>query len=364
MKTKTNMIVLSLCSAVIGSVLTFGLSFGINKEKQVEQIIKSVEEVTITESETINKSINKLYDAVVVIENYVNNNVVSGGTGFVYKTDDKYGYIITNNHVVEGSDKVIVINSKDEEVEANIMGTDMYSDLAVLRIEKDKVIMSATLGKSQNMKLGDNVFTIGTPVSTEYKGTVTKGIISGVNRMVSVTLNNMSDYVMNLMQTDAAINPGNSGGPLANINGEVIGINSMKLVKDEIEGIGFAIPIDDAMKIIEKLEVGEKLVKPLLGATLIDFSESYTLYQYGIMLDPKSPVGVVLADVVKDSPAANAKLKKGDVILKIDGEKTSNRATLRYELYKHNVGDKIKVTYFRDGKEKEVEVNLNKAFEN
>ena len=216
------------------------------------------------------------------------------------------------------------------------------------------------------MEIGDTVFTIGAPLGSEYSGTVTKGIISGKDRMVSVNVDSQSgtsDYIMNVIQTDAAINPGNSGGPLVNINGEVIGINSLKLVEEEVEGIGFAIPIDDAMTYVEYLEKGEAIKRPMLGVSLIDKSETFGLYSYGIIIDRNSPDGVVVASVEENSPAARAGLQKGDIITKMDDNEVTSRAQLRYNIYKYSIGDKVKVTYYRNGEEKTVEVTLDQELQ-
>ncbi len=327
----------------------------------IRTVFKDTKNVTITSNDSISESVDKLYNAVVVVQTTLNNQEVGSGTGFVYKMNDKKGYIITNNHVVSGGNKYNIIFSNGKSVDADLLGSDIYSDIAVLSVDEKHVTGVASIGNSSDMKVGDTVFTIGAPISDEYSGTVTKGIISGKDRMVSVTLNNVGDYMMNVMQTDAAINPGNSGGPLANINGEVIGINSLKLVQQEIEGIGFAIPMDEAMVFVERLEKGEKIVRPLLGVSLLNMDESYDLYLSGVVVDKDSPEGVVIGSVTNDSPAENAKLQKGDIITKIDGEKVDSRAKLRYELYKHTVGDKVEVTYYRDGKEHKVTLELDKA---
>lgn len=327
-------------------------------------IFRDTKNITITETDSIYEAVDKIYDAVVVVQTYKSKQQISTGTGFVYKVDDEYGYIITNNHVVDGGDNFDILFTSEKTSEATVLGKDVYADLAVLRVSKENITTITNIGKSSDVRIGDTVFTIGAPVGSEYIGTVTKGIISGKDRMVSVSLgNNTGDYIMNVMQTDAAINPGNSGGPLVNINGEVIGINSLKLVEEQIEGIGFSIPIDDAMEFVKKLEKGEQVVRPMLGVSLIDKSETYGLYSYGIIVDKNSPDGVVVAEVSNDSPASKAGLQKGDIITKVDDNKIKSRAELRYELYKHSVGDKIKVTYFRENKENTVTVTLDKALQ-
>lgn len=323
-------------------------------------VVQCANEVTINEN-SISAAVGKIYDAVVMIENYQNTKMIGTGSGFVYKTDDQYGYIMTNQHVVADGNKAIAVMSNDDEVEGEVMGGDPYLDLAVVRIPKEAVIQVAQIGSSQDANLGDTVFTVGAPLGYEYRGSVTKGTLSGKNRMVSVSVTSNDDWIMSVLQVDAAINPGNSGGPLLNVNGEVIGINSLKLVEDEIEGMGFAIPIEDAMQYIPKLEAGEKIERPLIGITMANVSDSYLLYQNGIRLDGSVDEGVVVISTSEGSGAARAGLKKGDVIIKIEDKEVSNAAYLKYELYKHNPGDKIEITYIRDGKVETTKINLSKS---
>lgn len=321
---------------------------------------KVVQEVTITESDTVAPAVNKVYDSVVTVLNY-GSQLQATGTGFVYKTDDKYGYILTNNHVISGSKKIEVTNTENVTVEATLLGSDEYADLAVLRVDKSFVLQVATLGSSTDTEIGDTVIAIGTPVDVKYAGSVTKGIISGKNRMVNVTLDSGGEFMMEVIQTNTAINPGNSGGPLVNINGEVIGINTLKLVEDEIEGMGFAIPIEMATSVLDRLEKGEAIERPLLGVSMIDANNQYALFSYKVYLDKDYEKGVVVIDVEKDSPAGVAGLQKNDVILKINDIEIENTTHLKYILYKYSFGDTVKLEYERDGKTNTVEVKLNKA---
>lgn len=324
--------------------------------------IKTINEnrnVTITD-DGIAEAVDKIYDAVVMVKNYKNNRYTGSGSGVVYKTDDKYGYILTNYHVVEGATKINIVFANEKEVEATILGGDEYLDISVVRVNKSDVIKVAEIGADKDVRLGDTVFAIGSPVGNEYYNTVTRGVISGVDRKVTVSVQSKDDWVMKALQIDAAINPGNSGGPLVNSNGEVIGINSLKLVDSSIEGMGFSIKIDDAMKYVSTFEKKQSIERPLLGITLTNVDETLLLQRYGISLDDSIEYGVAVISVVDGSGASKSGLKKGDVIVKIGNEKINNQAYLKYVLYSYKVGDTLDLTYIRDGKENTAKVTLTK----
>ncbi len=351
-------IVISLTVGVCGTIVVYH-NFPI-QEKQIESVVK---DVTITETNSMKSSIDEVYDAVVIIETYQNSQAVGTGTGFVYKIADDLGYIITNYHVIKDANKIQVTNIAGQTVEATLLGGDEYADIAVLSIEKSAALKSVKIGDSTEMELGDSVFTVGSPLGKKYIGTVTRGILSGKDRLVTVSSSTSGKYMMQVLQTDAAINPGNSGGPLVNMKGEVIGINSMKLVEDEIEGMGFAIPIEIAMSAVDKLEKGEKVLRPVLGVQLIDATNTYTLYYHKITIDEEVNRGAVVASVEDGYPAKEAGLQKGDVILEVNGEEVEDSAHLRFLLYKYDIGEKIEMKVYRSGKIKNVVVKLDKSAE-
>ena len=373
MNEKLKNAILIIVSFVIGGVFTFliidgknllglnGTSSNTSGTTGLTCSAKNCTKVVVDES-GISEAVEKVYDAVVFVRTYQSGQAVATGTGFVYKQDDKYDYIMTNQHVVSGGDSVKIITSKDVTLDATILGGDSYIDIAVLRVEKNDGLTVASLGNSETAKLGDAVFTIGAPLGYEYRGSITTGHLSGKDRMISVSTTSSSseDWVMRVLQTDAAINPGNSGGPLLNINGEVIGINSMKLVQTEIEGMGFAIPIEYAISHIETLEKGKKIEWPMLGVTMLNPTDVMALYREGITISKDIEEGVVVVGAEKNSGAEKAGLEKGDIITKIDDKTVKNSAYLRYELYQHAPGDTIEVTYLRDNKEKKVKVTLTK----
>lgn len=345
--------------------LGVGSMYVLNKEVLVSDSdgeVKTITEnrnVTITDTD-ISEAVDKIYDAVVMIKNYQGNEYTGSGSGFVYKVDDNYGYILTNHHVVEDATSLRVLYSNEVEVEAVALGSDEYLDVAVIRVDKASVIKIAELGDSTELALGDTVFAVGSPVGEEYYNTITRGIVSGLNRKITVSVKSTADWVMKAIQVDAAINPGNSGGPLVNSNGEVIGINSMKLVDSSVEGMGFSIMIEDALHYIETFESGKNIDRPLLGITLINVSESRYLQRYGISIDDDIEYGVVVISVAEDSGASKSDLAKGDVIIRIGDEKINNQAYLKYVLYSYEVGDTIDVTYIRDGEEHTTKVTLTK----
>ena len=349
-------ILLSFVSGTVGSYLVITNVPSISKN-----IVENVSKLDYVEN-SIADSVEKVYDSVVVVVAYNNGQKISTGTGFVYKKTGDNAFIMTNNHVVEGADEVKIIRSDNEVVEANVLGGETYSDIAVLSTKATDELSVVTIGKSEDVRVGDTVFTIGSPLGESYSGTVTKGILSGKDRLVAVSFSgNTSDYYMKVLQTDAAINPGNSGGPLLNLNGEVIGINSLKLVEDEIEGMGFAIPIEDAIYYAALLEEGKTVERPYVGISMIDVANSYYLWQNGINLPNGVNSGVVILDVVKNSPAEKSGLKKGDVIVKLNNVDITSLAEFRYELYKHAPRDEIEITYKRDNKEQKAKITLTKS---
>lgn len=358
MKKKILYVVSILISVILSSTATyFYVEYKFdNLDTSKEKIVT---EVSITEENTIKSSVNKVYDAVVLVSTYTNDYLIGTGTGFVYKVDDDYGYILTNHHVIEDGTKIKITNNAEQTVEAELLGSDEYSDIAVLRISKDAVMSVAEIGESTEMELGDTIFTVGSPLGQKYMGTVTKGILSGKDRTVTVSLSSGSAR-MEVLQTDAAINPGNSGGPLVNANGEVVGIISLKLVQDEIEGMGFAIPIELAMSEVELLEKGETIERPAIGVQLVDVTSTYSLYLYKINLDPKIKSGAVVVGIEEGYPAASVGLQKGDVIVSIDGIEIEDTSHLRYILYKYSVGDEINIKVIRDDKELDMTLKLDK----
>lgn len=315
----------------------------------------------VVDNSGISTAVKKVYDAVVMVQNYKNGNLQGSGSGFVYKTDSKYGYIMTNQHVVDSSTSLKVMLSSNKVVDATLLGGDEYLDIAVIRIDVSDVKAIAVIGNTNDISLGDFVFTIGSPVGEEYFNSVTSGIVSGLNRQVTVSVKSQNDWLMDVIQVDAAINPGNSGGPLLNSNGEVIGVNSLKLVDSQIEGMGFSIKIEDAMAHVIDLENGKSVERPLLGINLLSVSDKAMLYRYGISINDNIDYGVVVISVEKDTGASKSDLDKGDVITAIDGKKVTNAANLKYILYKYKPGDKIKVSYNRNGKEKSTSVTLTKS---
>lgn len=317
----------------------------------------------LNETNSISEAVSKVYDTVVVVEVYNDNQLASTGTGFVYKKDKGKAYLMTNNHVISGGKTIKVLFTDGTELEAKIVGSDVYSDIAVLSVEDSDKISAAILGESTKSKVGDTVFTVGSPEGSDYAGTVTKGVLSAQERLVAVALanNETSDYYMQVLQTDAAINPGNSGGPICNTNGEVIGITNMKLVDDTVEGMGFAIPIEEALKVSAILEKEGKVTRPYIGISMLDINNSYYLWQAGIMLPEGVKEGVAVYTVENNSPAAKAGLKKGDIITKLAGTKTGSLAEFRYELYKHSPNEEVEVTYIKNGKEETTKITLGKG---
>ncbi len=326
----------------------------------VTNITKTEKEVTVNEN-GIADAVDKVYDSVVVVETYRSNKLYSTGTGFFYKKEGKKYYLLTNQHVVdEGTSwKVVLTNGKSKTVK--VEGSDIYADIAVLSFEVDDETEDypiVEIGTTNDMKVGDTVFAIGSPLdSTIFSGTVTRGILSGKDRLIERSTSNSytADWIVKVIQTDTAINSGNSGGPLCNSNGQVIGINNMKLKSTGVEGMGFAIPIEDAISYAEQLLKDGKIVRPYIGLSLNNANNPYFASYYGYDEDL---IGAVIPKIVENSPAERAGLKVGDVITEVNGEAVKDVASFKYELYKYKPGDTVKIKYVRGKEEKETTITL------
>lgn len=283
------------------------------------------------------------------------------GSGAVYRTDGERAFIFTNNHVVDGSDAIEVLFSDGEVVEAELVGADEYTDLAVLAIDAEHVESVAEFGDSEALTIGEPAIAIGSPLGSDFALSVTAGVVSGLNRTVPVDINGDGtiDWEMTAIQTDAAINPGNSGGPLVNVKGQVIGINSMKISSNVVEGMGFAIPSNDAVSIINELETNGEIERPVLGVSLVDLN-LLTDEQIADLTGTTEPIenGTIVVEIESNSSAANADLQRGDVITSFNGETVENSMQLRQAVYTSRVGDTIEVEILRQGEPMTVSVTM------
>lgn len=355
---KVSYIIVSILCLTIGGLIMYGIIY-LFPNTIVKTIIKENKTVNVID-EGISEGINNIYNSVVVVETYKNNKISSTGSGFVFKEDKNVIYIMTNNHVVEDGTKIVLTLPNDEEVEATIVGTDSYSDIAVLKINKNSNLKVAKLSSAEKINVGDTVFAIGAPLGKQFKSTVTRGILSGKDRLVETTSSN-EELLMNVMQTDASINPGNSGGPLCDVSGNVIGVTSLKIVESSVEGIGFAIQIDDAIDYANSLIENGKIIRGYVGISMLNASETFRLMRNGITLDSNITDGVVIVEVVNNSPASKAGLKSGDVIVKVDNKDIKNISEFRYYLYKHQVGDEVNIAIYRNGKTESIKVKIESS---
>ena len=315
---------------------------------------KNINIFTYNDTSSLKESIKKVYDSVVLVENYKNNKLIATGTGFIYKKDETSSYIITNNHVIATSDEVKIMLPSSEVLDTEVVGKDIFSDIAVLKINKTDVKV-ADIGKSKELELGATVFTVGSPLGINFQGTVTKGIISGLDRTIEVELS-IGDSLMDVIQTDAAINEGNSGGPLCNIKGEVIGINSLKITGEDAEGMGFAIPIENALEVANKLEIEGHIDRPSIGVSLTDTINA-VLTDIGLNV-PNINYGALITNIKSNSTAYEAGLRKGDVITKINNQEVKSAAHFRYLLYKNNLNDEITIEYIRNSNTSQIKLVL------
>lgn len=298
---------------------------------------------------------------VTVLSTFKDGEKVTGtaiGSGVVFEKTGGKGRIVTNNHVVDGASGLEVVLSGGDRKKADLVGKDRITDLAVLEVDGDGIRETAVFGDSDILQSGETAISIGNPLGLNYAQTVTVGVISSPKVLLPSLTDGMGgvEWEMNLIQTDAAINQGNSGGALVSLDGKVVGINSMKLAESGVEGLGFAIPINEARPIIDALLKDQKVKRPYIGVSTLElsgFTEGTEVL--------KLPADVTKGAVVMESmgPARNAGLKTNDVIVEMDGQPIEGTLSLRKYLYNHKkIGDKLKVTYYRSGKKASVTLVL------
>lgn len=371
-------ILISFFSGVLGSLTILQMN---QKQETNTQNSTTITQTSVKNENSTTKAVDKVKDAVVSIITYSANSqnslfgygesdtdtnteqVSSQGSGVIYKKDGEYAYIVTNTHVINGAKKVDIRLADGTKVPGEIVGTDTYSDIAVVKISSEKVSAVAEFGDSSQLTVGETAIAIGSPLGSEYANTVTQGIISSLNRTVSLKSEDGQAISTKAIQTDTAINPGNSGGPLINIQGQVIGITSSKIATNggtSVEGLGFAIPSNDAIKIIEQLENNGKVTRPALGIQMVNLSNLSTTDLQKLKLPDSITSGVAVRSVQSNMPA-NGHLEKYDVITKVDGNPITSATELQNALYSHSVGDEMTITYYRNGKEETTTIKLDKS---
>ncbi|XJZ28959.1 S1C family serine protease [Bacillota bacterium Lsc_1132] len=280
------------------------------------------------------------------------------GSGVIFQKNGNTAYIVTNNHVVEGASKLEISLYNGAKTTAKVVGTDALTDLAVLQIDGKYVNYTAQFGDSSRLRPGDQVYAIGNPLGLDLSRTVTQGIVSATNRTISVSTS-AGDWETNVIQTDAAINPGNSGGALINPAGQVIGINSLKISENGVEGLGFAIPSNDLIPIVNQLIKNGKIDRPHLGVALADLNQVPPSYwqEFPSTVDK----GVMITNVETGSPAAKSGFQQKDIVVSMNGSAINNSTELRKYLYtKVKIGDEVKFGVYRNGKLINLQVKLTK----
>ena len=371
-------ILISFFSGVLGTFTTLQLS---QKQNSGTTTTTTVSKTAVKNENSTTQAVDKVKDAVVSVITYSSNSqnsllgsdetdtdtnaeqVYSEGSGVIYKKEGDTAYLVTNTHVINGAKKVDVRLADGTKVPGEIVGSDTYSDIAVVKIAADKVTTVAEFGDSSQLTVGETAIAIGSPLGSEYANTVTQGIVSSLNRNVSLKSEDGQAISTNAIQTDTAINPGNSGGPLINIQGQVIGITSSKIASNggtSVEGLGFAIPANDVINIIKQLEKDGKVTRPALGIHMVNLSNLSTTDLQKLKLPGNVTSGVAVRSVQKNMPA-NGHLQQYDVITKIDDKAISSTTELQSALYSHSIGDSMTVTYYRDGKEETTTIKLDKS---
>ena len=365
-------------SGILGSLVI--LQFN-QKQEITKQNSTGITQTAVKNENSTTQAVDKVKDAVVSIITYSGNSqnsfigtddtdidsnteqVNSEGSGVIYKKEGESAYLVTNTHVINGAKKVDVRLTDGTKVPGEIVGSDTYSDIAVVKISSEKVSTVAEFGDSSQLAVGETAIAIGSPLGSEYANTVTQGIVSSLNRHVSLKAEDGQAISTNAIQTDTAINPGNSGGPLINIQGQVIGITSSKIASNggtSVEGLGFAIPANDVINIIKQLEKDGKVTRPALGIHMVNLTNLSTADLQKLKLPDNVTSGVAVRSVQKNMPA-NGQLQQYDVITKVDDTKISSTTELQNALYSHSIGDEMTVTYYRNGKEETTKIKLDKS---
>lgn len=278
------------------------------------------------------------------------------GSGVIIQKTDGGAYIVTNNHVIENASKIEVTLHDGEKAEAELVGTDPLTDIAVLKVSGNVGEDILPFGDSANLRAGDQVLAIGNPLGLDLSRTVTQGIVSAVDRSIAVSTS-AGEWELDVIQTDAAINPGNSGGALINTAGELVGINSLKISNSGVEGLGFAIPSNEVKTLVDELIKNGEIVRPYLGVGLASLDEIPQFYQQSLPENIES--GAIITNIDQSSSAAKAGLQAEDIIVSIGGKAVTGPDDLRKALYTDfKIGDEVEVKYYREGQEKTVKITL------
>lgn len=371
-------ILISFFSGILGTFTTLQLS---QKQNSGTTTTTTVSKTAVKNENSTTQAVDKVKDAVVSVITYSANSqnslfgstdtdtdtnteqVSSEGSGVIYKKEGNFAYLVTNTHVINGAKKVDIRLADGTKVPGEIVGSDTYSDIAVVKIAADKVTTVAEFGDSDQLTVGETAIAIGSPLGSEYANTVTQGIVSSLNRNVSLKSEDGQAISTKAIQTDTAINPGNSGGPLINIQGQVIGITSSKIATNggtSVEGLGFAIPSNDAINIINQLEKNGKVTRPALGIQMVNLSNLSSTDLQRLNVPSSVTAGVVVRSVITSMPA-NGHLQQYDVITKVDDKAISSTTELQSALYSHSIGDSMTITYYRNGKEETTTIKLDKS---
>ena len=375
----TLIFVVGFLGGILGTFLTLQTSHSSTSNTESKQVHSTTVKTAYKNTTSTSEAVDKVKNAVVSVITYSDSSnqglfekeensdsqISSEGSGVIYKKEGKYAYLVTNTHVINGAKKVDILLADGNKVPGEVVGSDVYSDIAVVRISADKAKAVAEFGDSNQLTVGETAIAIGSPLGTDYANSVTQGIISSQGRNVKSKADNGQNISTRALQTDAAINPGNSGGPLINIQGQVIGITSSKISNNgqtSVEGMGFAIPANDVVNIIKQLEEKGKVVRPALGIQMMDLSNLSTSDLSQLKLPEKISGGVLVRSTLENMPASD-KLQRYDVITKIDDTDIESTADLQSALYSHQINDTIKVTFYRDGKQQTTSIKLTKSTE-
>jgi len=343
-------------------LITVWSIFFITREPDAPTLSNEVAEtIFVSQEQAQISAIQAVSPAVVGIANVQSQRIAGEGSGVVYRVEDGNTYIVTNEHVIDGADYIEVVFNNGNRVMAEVVGADVFTDLAVLRLYDFEASRIAAFGDTESLEIGQTVIAIGNPLGLTFAGSATMGIVSGHDRTVPVTITHEGldrQWEMTVLQSDAAINPGNSGGALINLSGEVVGINSMKVSAQDVYGMSFSIPTYVILPVLADIEAHGRIVRPTLGVRILAIENLLPSQRYESGIPETAENGVLVSDILSGTMAESMGIQPGDIITHIGDQEINSVMAFTQQLFTYKEGDHLTITLIRNGETMELETTV------